>query len=91
MQGFYAGTFENERIRAVRFAFAGMTPSQPKVYIPDVPKDYDMDYMVFQLTDGDITKDAHVWDTATYEDCVRYICFKQYEAYINERIMKANG
>jgi hypothetical protein len=72
-------------------AFGGMRPSKPKAYIPDVPKEYDLDYLVFQLTEGDITKDAIVWDTVTFEDCMRYVCFKQYEAHVNERIMKANG
>ena len=58
--------------------------------VPNVPKEYDLDYLVFQLAGGDVTKDAEVWDNTTYEDCIRYVCFKQYEAYVNEKLM-SNG
>jgi hypothetical protein len=56
-----------------------------------VPKAYDLDYLVFQLAEGDITKSHRIWNEATFEECIHYVCFKQYEAYVQERMMKANG
>jgi hypothetical protein len=67
-----------------------LRPSKAKVTIPDVPKEYDLDYLVFQLTDGDVSKDAAVWDIP-FHDCIRYVSFKQYEAMVNERVMNSHG
>jgi hypothetical protein len=49
-----------------------------------------MDYLVFQLCEGDLTKESLIWETKSYSDCIRWVCFKQFEAHLNELMMKAN-
>jgi hypothetical protein len=56
-----------------------------------VPKEFDLDYLVFQLAEGDITREQQIWKGKTYEDCIRFVCFKQYEAMVNERVMNSHG
>lgn len=53
-----------------------------------MPRSYDLEYLVFQLSGGDITKDRLIWETVSYEECMAYVYFKQYEAYVNEILMK---
>lgn len=58
--------------------------------IDPIPKAYDIDYLIFQLTDGDITKRDYVLDHFTYADAVRWCLLRRYDAYVQREYMKAD-
>lgn len=64
-----------------------MKPKPPKAFIPDVPKGYDMAYLVFQLAEGDAERADYIWDNWTFADCMEWVSFRQYESMVNERVM----
>jgi len=52
-----------------------------------LPEKYDIDYLIFSLSDGDITRQAEV-EEYTRGEAVKWLMLRKYESYMTDRATK---
>ncbi len=57
--------------------------------VPDVPNDYELDYMVWKLSDGKPSEEDYIWDNWSYKEAMQRVMFKKYDAHIQDRVINS--
>lgn len=57
-------------------------------YIEDIPEQCGIEYLVYQLCDGDITKKEYIMDNITYADAMKWLLLRRYDSYAQREYMK---
>ena len=62
-----------------RFQLEGMTS--------ELPKRYEIEYIIFQLCDGDVTKRQDI-ERLTLEEATEWFCMSKYKSYMEDKFLK---
>ena len=88
--GFFGAVFSSEEVEEITDRFKRFKIQMPRV--DDVPEEYELDNLVYQVAQGIPEQIDYVWDEWTYYQCIEAQMMKRYDNYVQKTVIdKANG
>ena len=88
--GFFGAVFSSDEVRTLIDKFRRFKVQVPSV--DDVPDEYELDNLVYQVAQGIPEQIDYVWNRWTYSQCIEVQMMKRYDNYVQDTVIKkSNG
>ena len=88
--GFFGAVFSSDEVKNLIDRFRRFKIKMPSV--DDVPEEYELDNLVYQVAQGIPEQIDYVWNEWTYFQCIEAQMMKRYDNYVQDTVIKkSNG